>query len=140
MASAIVTKTPEPCEVWRDHRRLSPLARRILAVNLVALAILVGGAMVLGRYQDRMIDTGLAALHTEARIFAGALGEGAVAGGAAESRLDADLAQRMVRRLVEPTEARTRLFDADGRLIADSLAPSAGAGPEREEDEDKDKA
>ena len=127
----------EPCEVWRDHRRLSPLARRILAVNLVALAILVGGAMVLGRYQDRMIDTGLAALHTEARIFAGALGEGAVAGGGAEPRLDADLAQRMVRRLVEPTEARTRLFDAAGQLIADSLASSAGAGPAAGDDDDK---
>ena len=137
MASGTATKMAEPCEVWRDHRRLSPLARRILAVNLVALAILVGGAMVLGRYQDRMIDTGLAALHTEARIFAGALGEGAVAGGGAEPRLDADLAQRMVRRLVEPTEARTRLFDAAGQLIADSLASSAGAGPAAGDDDDK---
>ena len=128
MASVTATKSPEAAECWRDHRRVSPLARKILTVNLAALIILVGGAMVLGRYQDRMIHTGLMALHTEARIFAGALGEGAVAGGGDDLHLDGDLARRMVRRLVEPTEARTRLYDAEGRLIADSQDPRPGAG------------
>ena len=132
MASVTATKTPEPAECWRDHRRVSPLARKILTVNLAALIILVGGAMVLGRYQDRMIQTGLAALHTEARIFAGALGEGAVAGAGDALHLDADLARRMVRRLVEPTEARTRLYDAAGQLVADSQQPPAGAEAARE--------
>ena len=125
MASAIVTKNPEPGESWRNTRRVSPLTRRILAVNLVALAILVGGSMVLGRYQDRMIQTGLSALHTHARIFAGALGEGAVAGSGGALNLDADLARRMVRRLVEPTETRARLYDAQGQLLADSQQPAA---------------
>ena len=140
MASATATKTPEPAECWRDHRRISPLARRILAVNLVALIILVGGAMVLGRYQDRMIQTGLAALHTEARIFAGALGEGAVAGAGEGLRLDGDLARRMVRRLVEPTEARTRLYDSEGRLVVDSREAPGEAGAAKAADDDGDKA
>ncbi len=125
MVSATATKKSDPAERWRGNRRLSPLARRILAVNLVALAVLFAGAMLLGRYQDRLIGTGLAALHTEARIFSGALGEGAVAGSGGELRLDDELARRMVRRLVEPTEVRTRLYDAAGHLVADSFVSSA---------------
>ncbi len=131
MASAIATKTPEPGPSWRDTRRISPLARRILTVNLVALAILVGGAMVLGRYQGQMIEAGLATLQTEARIFSGALGEGAIASRPGDLHLDGDLAQRMVRRLVEPTAVRTRLYDATGELVADSLEHSEAVAPPR---------
>ena len=126
MASATATKNPEAPESWRDHRHISPLARRILAVNLVALVILVGGAMVLGRYQDRLIQSGLKALQTEARILAVAVAEGAMTGGG-EPHLDADFAKHMVLRLVEPTETRTRLYDPESRLLADSAETSAAA-------------
>ncbi len=98
-------------------------------VNVVALAVLVGGAMFLGRYQDRLIATGLAALHTEARIFAGALGEGAVLANGAELRLDGELSRRMVRRLVEPTEVRSRLYDLGSALLADSLESASASEP-----------
>ena len=37
----------------RYRRTFSPLTLRILAVNVLALAILVGGLLYLGRYQDR---------------------------------------------------------------------------------------
>ena len=96
---------------------------------MLALVILVGGAMVLGRYQDRLIQTDLDGLRTQARIFAGALAEGAVAAGRAEApALDPEAARRMLRRLVEPTEARTRLYDAGGKLLADSRATAGPAG------------
>lgn len=118
----------------RRHRRAgSPLTLRILAVNVLALAILVGGLLYLGRYQDRLIQAELDALRTEARIFASALGEGAVrrADGATEETyvLQPELARQMVRRLVETTATRTRLFDPDGRLLSDSrvLVGSSGA-------------
>ena len=88
----------------------------ILAVNVLALAILVGGLLYLGRYQDRLIESELEALQTEARIFAGAIGEAAVTRSGDESNdLSHDLARQMVRRLVETTDTRTRLFDAFGR-------------------------
>lgn len=117
MASDTVTRTPNA----RGRRRTSPLTRRILAVNMFALVILVGGAMALGQYRDRLIEAGLENLHTQARVFAGALAEGAVAIDLdGETRFDPKVARRMVRRLVEPTGARTRLFDAQGRLIADA--------------------
>lgn len=105
----------------RRRRAFSPLTLRILAVNVLALAILVGGLLYLGRYQDRLIESELEALQTEARIFAGAIGEAAVTRGGDETNdLSHDLARQMVRRLVETTDTRTRLFDPYGRLIADS--------------------
>ena len=105
----------------RYRRAFSPLTLRILAVNVLALAILVGGLLYLGRYQDRLIENEMEALRTEARIFAGAIGEAAVTRGGDETNdLSPELARQMVRRLVETTDTRTRLFDASGTLVADS--------------------
>ena len=82
----------------RRRRAFSPLTLRILAVNVLALAILVGGLLYLGRYQDRLIESELEALQTEARIFAGAIGEAAVTRGGDETNdLSHDLARQMVR-------------------------------------------
>ncbi len=119
MVSVTATRSPEAGQC--RGRRLSPLTWRILALNVLALAILVGGVMYLGRYQDRLIQDELEALNTEARIFGGALGVGAVADQPGVGlRLAPDLARLMVHGLAEPTETRTRLFDAAGDLIADS--------------------
>lgn len=105
----------------RYRRHFSPLRLRILAVNVLALMILVGGLMYLGRYQDRLIQAELDALRTEARIFAGALGEGAVTLAEDETfELSPDLARQMVRRLVETNDTRTRLFGPSGAMLADS--------------------
>ncbi|MGB4101929.1 MAG: stimulus-sensing domain-containing protein [Alphaproteobacteria bacterium] len=101
--------------------RISPLTWRILAVNTLALAILGGSMLYLGRYQERLIQSELEALSFEARIFAGALGEGAfIVGEDERNMLSPDLARSMVRRLVESSDSRMRLFDDDGALIADS--------------------
>ncbi|HEY0835194.1 MAG TPA: stimulus-sensing domain-containing protein [Azospirillum sp.] len=123
------------------RRPVSPLTLRILAVNVLALALLVGGLLYLGRYQDRLILAEMEALETEARIFASALGEGAVqraeaaaeAAAAAEDggetyELSAELARQMVRRLVEATETRTRLYAADGTAVSDSRVLTGSAG------------
>ncbi len=61
---------------WR--RPFSPLTWRILAVNVLALAMLAGGFLYLGKYQASLIDQQIESLKTKARIFAAALGEGAV--------------------------------------------------------------
>ena len=132
MVSVIATKSCDATAGLSGVGRLSPLARRLLAVNVVALLILVGGVMILGRYQTRLLQAELEALRTEARIFAGALGEGAVAGQGANVGLEADLALRMVRRLAEPTEARTRLYGADGVLLADTGVTASLDGVESE--------
>ncbi len=111
-----------------DERFLSPIVRRILAVNVMALAILVGSLLYLGRYQDKIISTELNALQLQSRIVAGALAEGA---GVVDEEdysqfLSPSMAQLMVRRLAETAEARTRLFDYDNTLLADSRSLPAG--------------
>ncbi|MGO8916263.1 MAG: stimulus-sensing domain-containing protein [Stellaceae bacterium] len=130
MASVIATATAEPAEraaaaapatMARRRRRLSPLTRRILAVNVLALGLLGLGLLYLGEYQQSLVDAQLDALKTQGQVFAAALGEGAVIDslGEGEQLLPA-LGRQMMQRLVEPTHTRARLFGADGKLIADS--------------------
>src|SRR5579883_153304 len=101
--------------------RLSPLTRRILAVNVLALGLLGLGLLYLGEYQHSLVETELEALRTQGQIFAAALGEGAVIDSMGEGQiLVPGLGREMMRRLVEPTHTRARLFDASGALVADS--------------------
>jgi len=105
----------------RGRRRPSPITRRILAINLLALIILVAGLLYLGEYRRSLIDTELTSLRTQAEMFAAALGEGAVtATGASEQRLIKETAHQLVRRLAQTTGTRARLFAPNGALIADS--------------------
>ncbi len=105
----------------RKRRALSPITRRILAVNVLALAILVAGLLSLGTYRRNLIDAELGALDIQAEMFAGALGEGAVGLAAApRQRLETAIARQMVRRLALATGTRARLFDGAGALLADS--------------------
>ena len=100
---------------------ISPLTRRILAVNVLALALLAGGFLYLGKYQASLVGQQMEALKTQGQVFAAALGEGAVLYSADEGEiLLPDLARDMMRRLVEPTRTRARLFDVRGEVIADS--------------------
>jgi two-component system sensor histidine kinase ChvG len=100
---------------------VSPLTRRILAVNVLALALLAGGFLYLGKYQASLIGQQIESLKTQGEVFAAALGEGAVLDSVDEGEiLLPDLARQMMRRLVEPTRTRARLFDVKGDIIADS--------------------
>ncbi|WP_063635590.1 stimulus-sensing domain-containing protein [Azospirillum humicireducens] len=120
-----------PKERPARRRGVSPLTLRILAVNVLALLVLLAGLLYLGRYQDRLIQAETEALATEARIFASALGEGAVNRiltapsptgdeGGERFELAPELARPMVRRLAEATATRTRLYDIDGHMLSDS--------------------
>ena len=103
------------------RRTPSPITRRILAVNLLALGFLFAGLLYVDEYRRGLIAADLAALKTQADLFAAALGEGATAPDApTEEGLIAPVAQQMVRRLVQATRTRARLFSGDGELLADS--------------------
>ncbi|HEV2678148.1 MAG TPA: stimulus-sensing domain-containing protein [Aliidongia sp.] len=120
------------------------LSRRMLAVNVLAVALLGGGMLYLDRYETGLIDTELQALATQGGIFAGALSEGATLEDLGDQPvLVPSLGQGLMRRLVEPTRIRARLFLPTGAMIADSrtmqgrggaiqiqeLAPPDDAGP-----------
>jgi two-component system, OmpR family, sensor histidine kinase ChvG len=122
-ATAAARPAPSPDLRPRTGRRrtVSPLTLRILAVNVLALALLAGGFLYLGKYQASLIGQQIEALKTQGEVFAAALGEGAVLDSVDEGEvLLPDLARQMMRRLVEPTHTRARLFDVRGDIIADS--------------------
>jgi two-component system, OmpR family, sensor histidine kinase ChvG len=129
---------------WRRPRwiALSPLTRRIVAVNLLPLALLAVAFLYLGKFEASLVGQQVEALRTQGEIFAAALSEGAVLDSPGEGEvLLPELARRMMWRLVAPTRIRARLFDSHGTLLADSRrlhrpgnagqvgAEQVGAGP-----------
>ncbi len=94
---------------------ISPLTRRVLMVNMLALGALVAGLLFLDQYEDGLVEAELASLHTQAEIFAGALGESAAGpvDGGGRALLPA-IARPMLRRLVGPPRAGARRFGGDG--------------------------
>ena len=114
------------------RRRLSLLTWRILAINVLALALLGGGLLFLGEYRQSLISAELQSLQTQAQVFAGAVGEGATTDALGNGiQLVTPLARDMMRRLVEPTKTRAQLLDAKGALIADTaVLGNAGAAVE----------
>src|SRR5919108_2053902 len=107
----------------------SPLTRRILAVNIIALAIPVVGLLYLDNYRQSLIESELELLKTEAKLFSGALAaSGVVTGPLGEERLLPETTRQTVRRLVDVSQTRARLFSPDGSLIADSFLLSGPGG------------
>jgi two-component system sensor histidine kinase ChvG len=134
VASAAPDWTPETAAAPAEPRRVgagrawrfrwpsvSPLTRRIVAVNVLPLALLAVGFLYLGKFEASLVGQQIESLRTQGEIFAAALSEGAVLDSTDEGEiLLPDLARQMMRRLVEPTRTRARLFDIHGALIADS--------------------
>ena len=109
-----------PQRRWRIPA--ASLTARILAINVLALAIVVGGFLYLDRYQSDLFDAKLASLAREGALIAGALGESVVVLPDGEnSWLDPNLAGPLIQRLALPPGTRARLFDREGVLIVDSL-------------------
>lgn len=128
----------ESTEQQRDTSRrqsgVSPLTRRILGVNVIALLVLGGALFQLGDYQQSLVETEIAALKTRAQVFAAALGEGAITvGDAGNEELAPELTRQMTRRLVEPTKRRARVFDTEGRMLIDTRTLESFGGVQVQE-------
>ncbi len=89
--------------------RLS-LTRRILAVNIFALALLAGGFFYLDSYRTRIIDTRLEQSLRELQLLGIAL----------ESTPD-DQHNRLIAAFSRKNDSRIRQYRRDGQLIADSF-------------------
>jgi two-component system sensor histidine kinase ChvG len=82
---------------------------------------LLAGFFLQDHYEEDLINSEVQALRTQGEIFAEALAEGAYLTRAnGNTELQVAIASTMLRRLVMPTENRTRLFDHKGALVADS--------------------
>ena len=107
----------------------SPLTRRILAVNILALAIPVVGLLYLDNYRQSLIQSELELLKTEAKLISAALAEsGVVTGPLGEERLLPETTRQTVRRLVDASQTRARLFSPDGTMMVDSYLLSGPGG------------
>ena len=124
----------------RKPGKLSSISRRILAVNIFALAVLVAGLLFVGQYRQGLINNEVAALTIQAEMVAAALGEAAVGeednslGRNTEQTIVADIAGQIVHRLADTTHTQARLILADGSVVTDSGLRAGPGGNVQVED------
>ena len=126
MASATDTGSPERKRPEGARRRTrfrglpgSRLGRLILALNLLGLAILISGALVLNELRRGLVNARIDSLSTQGQLIANLINQAATIG-EPEPELDAGLATEILQTLSNPKAQRARLFDNHGRLVADS--------------------
>src|SRR3984957_16252226 len=122
MASVTVTAKPEPAPEAPDRRWRMPgsrLGRLIVALNLLGLAILIGGALVLNELRRGLITAEIESLTTQGQFIANVIVQ-AAASGDPEPALDAERARETLQLLFVQGSQRARVFDSQGELIADS--------------------
>ncbi|HEX7887165.1 MAG TPA: stimulus-sensing domain-containing protein [Phenylobacterium sp.] len=132
MASATATGSPDPAasdaagsgqaRVRRARIRGLPgsrLGRLILALNLLGLAVLIVGALVLNELRQGLVNARIDSLSTQGELIASILNQAATIG-EPEPAMDAALATELLQTLSNPRAQRARLFDSHGRLVADS--------------------
>ena len=127
MASATgIGKAEPPPQAEADRapdRRIrfggSRLGRLILGLNLIGLIVLVIGALVLNEFRRGLIAARIDSLSTQSQLISYVVVKAATVG---EPRpaMDVDIAREILQLLAIPRSERARLYDGDGRLIADT--------------------
>jgi len=106
-----MTRTPFP---FKPPFRIG---LRLLAFNLLVVFVPVVGVLYLDVYESRLRQSQEAGLVQQARVLAAALGD---------RPLDAAEISRTFLRLERRSDARFRVYDGSGGLIADSARQAAG--------------
>ncbi len=111
----------------KQFGRRSPLSRKIITFNLVALGMLVAGILYLSQFQDGLIELRELGLEREAKIMAAAvdqvIGDGALAG---DNQIKAIQA---LRPLSAASDSSVRLFDRDAVFLGTSVSRETSALP-----------
>jgi two-component system sensor histidine kinase ChvG len=105
-------------------RLATRIAVRLLAFNLLLVFLPVAGVYYLDVYERQLLDAQERAMVQEGRVLAAALA-GRGAPGLAE-------AESLLLRLRQQSEARVRVVDVDGRILADSSRLGPGREPAAE--------
>jgi two-component system sensor histidine kinase ChvG len=121
MASATDTAKPERARKPARFRWLpgTRLGRLIIALNVLGLAILIGGALVLNELRRGLVMARIDSLTTQGELMATIIDRAATVG-EPQPAMDPTYASEVLQILANPKTQRARLFDAHGRLIADS--------------------
>ncbi|MEX0347071.1 MAG: stimulus-sensing domain-containing protein [Rhizobiaceae bacterium] len=144
---SLIRSVASPFRRVLGHYVFSSLTRRILFLNLAALAVLVTGILYLNQFRDGLIDARVESLMTQGEIIAGAIaasatvqtdsltidpekllelqaGESIAPGSNQLDSLDFPINPERVapvlRRLISPTRTRARIYDRDSNLLLDS--------------------
>jgi two-component system sensor histidine kinase ChvG len=113
----------------RRRRLVSPLTRRILALNVLVLMVPVLGLMHLDQYRQSLIAAELDALRTQGKAFALSLGSTAVVGTQfGDEQLLPEMARHLMRVLLMDSGVRARIFARSGKLLADSFVLAGPGG------------
>ncbi len=97
----------------------SRLGRTIVILNLLGLAILIGGTLISSELRQGLIKTRLESLTLQGELIANVIDQTATQG-EPEPALDADVANGVLQALFIPRSQRARLYDAGGRMLADT--------------------
>ena len=150
MASATGTAKSDPeggeaAERGRARRNWLPgsrLGRLIIVLNVLGLAVLIAGALVLNELRQGLVNARIDSLSTQGELMASIIDRAATVG-EPEPGMDAAFANELVLQLLaNPKAQRARLYDARGRVVADSewvfdrvdakrLSPARVRGDER---------
>ena len=135
--------------VWRaiEMALFSSLARRIVAINLAGLVILVVGILYFNQWREGLIEAKVQSLRVQGEIIAAAVAASATVDSnvitvnpdrllqlqgnaplsplsffdpALEFPISPERVAPLLRNLVSPTKTRARIYDKDGLLILDS--------------------
>jgi two-component system sensor histidine kinase ChvG len=130
MASVIATAKSDASGVDGSRpsseapRRLRPsfsvsrLGRLIIGLNLLSLAVLIFGALVLNEFRQGLIDARVDSLLTQAELTAEVIQAASMT--EPDPVMDREKAVKVLQLLDIPRSERARLYDAQGRLIADT--------------------
>ena len=127
---------------WRIPWQVMPgsrLARLILFLNLVTLAVLLAGMFGLNEWRRGLVDARIQYLNAQAQLVASVLYEVGGTQGEPYPALDPILSAQFLRTELIPEGQRARIFNIEGELVADSYLVSdavlvgacAGAGARR---------
>jgi two-component system sensor histidine kinase ChvG len=97
----------------------SRIGLRLLAFNLLVMFVPVVGVLYLDVYEARLLQALEREMVQQGRLLAAAAGAG--------GDLDPEAVDRILARLAGESDARLRLYDAQGRLVADSARLPAPA-------------
>jgi two-component system sensor histidine kinase ChvG len=114
---------PDPVPFGRQLIRFggSRLGGLILALNLLSLLILFGGALLLNEWRTGLIDARQESLMGQAELLARVLSDKDYTRGEPVPELDPTQSAKVLIDRFVPAGQRARIFDRDGVLIADSF-------------------
>ena len=122
MASDTDTAKPDrgekpPRPNWLPGSRLG---RLIIVLNVLGLAVLIAGALVLNELRQGLVNARIDSLTTQGELMASIIDRAATVG-EPEPTMDATFANELVLQLLaNPKAQRARLYDAQGKVVADS--------------------